>query len=124
MDVVFISTKMAKSQFKMYLSDELVDRLKLVAEKTGRSSGQEVAEEVLSRYLSVWSALEIEFRKASLDQLHDVIVKKGEHTLNIQAKSPAKEKLNFGKKPRKKKSKDSQLEAELDAIIDNEEKKE
>lgn len=43
-----------KKQFKMYLEEDLFDRLKGAADKLGKSSGQEVAEEILSIYFPVW----------------------------------------------------------------------
>ena len=48
---------MSTKQFKMYLDDDLVARLENLAEKGGRRSAQQVAEEILLTYLPVWSAV-------------------------------------------------------------------
>lgn len=48
---------MSTKQFKMYLEDELVERLERVAERNGRRSAQQVAEEILLTYLPVWTAV-------------------------------------------------------------------
>jgi hypothetical protein len=53
-----------KKQFKMYLDDELVERLRQVAERLGKGSGQEVAEEVISTYLQLWIAVTESTRRA------------------------------------------------------------
>lgn len=41
----------------MYLEDEMVERLERVAERNGRRSAQQVAEEILATYLPVWTAV-------------------------------------------------------------------
>lgn len=48
---------MSTKQFKMYLEEELVERLERIAERHGRRSAQQVAEEILLTYLPVWAAV-------------------------------------------------------------------
>jgi len=50
---VLVSTK----QFKMILETEFVERLKAVAKRAGRDSAQHLAEEVLTVYLPVYTAV-------------------------------------------------------------------
>lgn len=57
---LLVSTK----QFKMYLDDDLVERIKKSAEKSGRASAQQLAEEILSIYLPVWNAVNDATRRA------------------------------------------------------------
>lgn len=53
-----------KRQFKMYLDDELVERLKSLANKLGKGSGQEIAEEIIAVYLPVWASVSDSMRRA------------------------------------------------------------
>lgn len=53
-----------KVQFKMYLDDDLVERLKKAADKCGKNSGQEVVEEILAVYLPVWTSVNESMRRA------------------------------------------------------------
>jgi hypothetical protein len=46
-----------KEQFKMYLDPEMIERLDRLAEKNGRRSSQQVAEEIIAIYLPVWTAV-------------------------------------------------------------------
>lgn len=46
-----------KTQFKMYLDDDLVARLRQAADRIGKASGQEVAEEIIKLYLPVWTVV-------------------------------------------------------------------
>lgn len=71
MNSVLFSTMTKKVQFKMYLPEELAEKLKLTAEKTGRSSGQDVAEQVITYYLNVWSVLEVAIQAATKEQVKD-----------------------------------------------------
>jgi len=48
---------MSTKQFKMYLDEDFVERLESMAVKAGRRSAQQVAEEILSTYLPVWSTV-------------------------------------------------------------------
>lgn len=48
---------MSTKQFKMYLDEDLISRLDKFAEKNGRRSAQQVAEEILTIYLPVWIAV-------------------------------------------------------------------
>jgi hypothetical protein len=75
-----------KRQFKMYLDDDLVERLRRAAEKIGKDSGQEVAEEVLAIYLPVWASVNDATRRA-IDYQTKII---GEETrVKSERKAPA-----------------------------------
>lgn len=53
-----------KPQFKMYLDQDLIDKLDALAARTGRRSGQAVAEEVIDIYLPAWTATVDAMRRA------------------------------------------------------------
>jgi hypothetical protein len=57
-------TMAEKRQFKMYLDDELRQRVKEAATRFNRSSGQEVVEEILSTYLPTWVAVNAAMNRA------------------------------------------------------------
>lgn len=61
---VLVGTK----QFKMILDEEFVERLRVVAKKTGRDSAQHLAEEVLSIYLPVYVAVSEATKRAVMYQ--------------------------------------------------------
>ena len=67
-----MSTK--KKQFKMYLTDDLVERLAEATIRTGASSSQEVVEEVLYYYLDVWVSVQEQTRQAVDKQTKDATV--------------------------------------------------
>lgn len=61
-----------KKQFKMYLSDDLLERLEKAAEKIGKRSGQEVVEEILTIYLPVWTNVNDSMNRAVKYQINKV----------------------------------------------------
>lgn len=69
LSVVLMGTK---RQFKMYLSDDLLERLENAAEKIGKRSGQEVAEEILTIYLPVWTNVNDSMNRAVTYQINKV----------------------------------------------------
>jgi hypothetical protein len=46
-----------KRQFKMQLDEDQIERLKAAADRLGRDTAQEVAEEILTIYYPVWLAV-------------------------------------------------------------------
>jgi hypothetical protein len=61
-----------KKQFKMYLEEDLFERLKQAAEKIGKSSGQEVAEEIICTYFPVWLNVNDSMNRAVQYQINKV----------------------------------------------------
>lgn len=55
---------MGTKQFKMILDEELVERLRNAADSTGRDSAQHLAEEILTIYLPVYTAVSTATRRA------------------------------------------------------------
>lgn len=53
-----------KKQFKLYLEEEIVDRLETVASRSGKRSGQEVVEELIDVYLPVWVSINDSMQRA------------------------------------------------------------
>ena len=72
---VLVGTK----QFKMLLEEEFVERLKSLAQKTGRDSAQHLAEEILTIYLPVYVAVNEATRRA-IDVQTTVIATGGKRT--------------------------------------------
>lgn len=64
-----ISTVSEKKQLKMYVTDDVLDRLEAAARRTNRGSKQDVVAELIEFYLPVWERIEIETRKATLRQM-------------------------------------------------------
>lgn len=90
---VLVGTK----QFKMILDEEFVDRLKTLANRMGRDSAQHLAEEVLTIYLPVWTAVADATNRAiayqSSNPLPDKGVRSAEVTLAKVVAHPESKKL-------------------------------
>ncbi len=67
-------------QFKMYLPKELDERLKTLAKKFGKKSGQDVVLELINVYLPVWVSVNDSTDRAISRQLKIVTDEKNEMT--------------------------------------------
>ena len=88
-----------KPQFKMYLDEELVEKLRQAATRFSRGSGQEIAEEILTIYLPVWVAVNDSMRRAVEYQ-----IAKGEQTVNRHLGNVNEQERQSNAKIRNKKS--------------------
>lgn len=76
---VLVGTK----QFKMILDEDFVDRLKTLANRMGRDSAQHLAEEVLTIYLPVWTAVADATNRAIAYQSSNPLPDKGIRTAEV-----------------------------------------
>lgn len=77
-----------KRQFKMYLDEDLVERLKQAATRFSRDSGQDIVEEIVSIYLPTWIAVNDSMRRA-VEYQTKLISPKGERKANAKNGVPA-----------------------------------
>ncbi len=93
---IFIKVLMGTSekiQFKMMLPNELVERLDLLAKKSGKRSGQEVVMELIDVYLPVWINVNDSMNRAVQYQTKIV----AEKTVNKNKKGRPKLEVETGK---------------------------
>ena len=102
-----------KEQFKMYLDPELVTRLGQLADKNGRRSAQQVAEEIIDTYWTVWSAFADAARRAAEFQIKKEVeaspqafTETNAHTLQTGRKAMVKDhgEISAETKPKKRKT--------------------
>lgn len=74
---------MGTRQFKMYLDDEIVERLEALAVKHGLRSGQQVVEELLQVYLPVWATVSDSMKRAVAFQTRAQTVRQTEKTQTL-----------------------------------------
>lgn len=104
-----------KRQFKMYLDEDVFERLRAAAEKYDRDSGQTVVAELIAVYLPTWTAVNESMRRAvdfQLKQNHYVAnhfggvpvapVSKSEGIPLIETPSPKPKEQNVAKKKNKR----------------------
>lgn len=83
----------------MYISDEMFEKLKNAAEKLGKNSGQEVAEEIISIYFPVWLNVNESMNRAIQYQTNVV----AEELLSKNKKGILTAEITLGDKPKNKK---------------------
>lgn len=102
---VLMSTK--NEQFKLYLSPEFIEELHRLAEKYGKESGQQVAKEVLTRYVPVWSSVNNSIDIAVQKQSEDIISNVSETTRRPKGISKSGERIAPAEKAYEKQKKRS-----------------
>jgi len=76
-----------KGQFKMYLDEDMIERLKQAATRFSRDSGQDVVEEIISIYLPTWVAVNESMRRA-IEFQNNKLAKESERLANASKGIP------------------------------------
>lgn len=124
---VQMGTDESTIQHKITMPKELDERLKVLASRYGKKSGQAVVMELIDIYLPVWIGINDSMNRATQHQLgiieEEFIKNNKKKAKKVKAEKPDAEKLNFsGKKPSKKpKSNEDKINEQIDKEIEKRE---
>lgn len=93
---VLTSTAMPK-QFKMYLPPEIITSLEDAAARFSRRSGQQVAEEILTTYLSFWEQAE-QLKLNRIEKQRELMFRSEDDTVPASSVKPRSTKARGRKK--------------------------
>ena len=83
-----------KKQFKLWLEEDSIERLTIAGKRFGRSSAQEVVEELIAVYLPTWMAVNDSMRRSIDYQMK--LISNSEQVANVRQGIPVAPRSKTG----------------------------